>query len=161
MDCLRIQRGDPAAPARRSRCQPVSGLWQGTLAWSPSSRLTASSHVFHHLDELSTAAYLASTHPRSYPQNLLTSFAPEQNPPFTRLLQIFHRQTPAFSIPQILQCPIWGVSAVAPQYLVVLYLTRTRAGGTFNLTPGFGEAPETLAHTLTRNFNPASSPALA
>jgi len=58
-------------------------------------------------------------------------------PPFTRLLRILHSETPAFSIPQIRQCPIWGVSAIAPQYLVVLYLTRTRAGGTFNCTPGF------------------------
>jgi hypothetical protein len=79
----------------------------------------------------------------------LTIFAPGPHPPFTRLLQTFHSETPAFSLPQILQCPFWGVSAVAPQYLVGLYLTSTRAGGTFNLTPGFGEAPDTLAHTVT------------
>jgi hypothetical protein len=59
------------------------------------------------------------------------------------------------------QWPVWGVSASAPQYVVVLYLTRTRAGGTFIFTPGFGEAPDSLATPLDKDVNPLSRPTSA
>ena len=65
----------------------------------------------------------------------LTNF-PQQNPIKTEVETPFPR--------------VRGVSTSTPQHVVVLYLTRTRCGVTFNLTRSSGAAPVPLATPPTR-----------
>ena len=105
-----------------------------------------------------SAAVYKSFHREAPKRQVYSSWRPPlwrtPNPAIYAAVTNFPQQNPSIYESVNVECPIWGVSASAPQHLVVLYLTRTRAGGTFILT-SFGEAPDSLATPPTRTPQPA------
>jgi hypothetical protein len=72
-----------------------------------------------------------------------------QKPKIHAPKQSFPHKNPRKTEVNIAQTRIGGVSTTTPQYLVVLYLTRTTYGAIFTLTVTLGEAPVASATPLT------------